>query len=43
MCKSGNEEAERGEKPLLSRSRKGNESPKEATVTNKNSDGKAGE
>ena len=43
MCSSGNEEAERGENPLLSRSREGNENPNVATVTNKNSDGKAGE
>ena len=43
MGSSGNEEAERGEKPLLSRSRDGNENPNGATVTNKNNDGKAGE
>jgi hypothetical protein len=43
MYNSGNEESERGEKPLLSRSREGNENPTGATVANKNSDGKAGE
>jgi hypothetical protein len=32
MEKPRNEEAERGENPLLSRSRKGNEGPQEATV-----------